>query len=920
MSAEVVKFAFIAGEISPTLFGRSDLTKYDLGMAEAHNFFVDYRGGLSSRPGFEFCDFVLADDKPTRMIPFTFNPDLENTYVVLFGDEYVRFLQDGAYVLEDDIAITSIVAGLVTAPAHGLSAGRWVKINGRTFEVRNPTTDTFRLYVVPAGTFLNEDLSASTLNTIYEIASPYAATDLEGLNFNQYRDYIRITSKDFPPQNLVRADHADWSLEGTEISPYSEGPTISSYTASTPSDGNIDEKARVIFAVSSVYEDGSESSIGNPFRIKNIVNYTVTEGSVSIYWSADPDAVEYKVYRSVVSVQENLSLGSELGYAGRTRGTKFTDPNIVPDFGRVPQINFNPFSPGAITKIRITNGGTGYANGAAITMGGGGTGFDGYVIVDDDGSIVNIVIKNGGTGYVSPTVTVAGGTGLTATVEAREMTGTYPALSAIFQQRQFYAASNVEPISIWGSQLKRFGHFGSSPLVLDNDSFDFTIDTAAIAPIKHLMVTRGGLLAMTQDNIWLVNGGNNNSPITPTNALAESQTYTGVSDLRPIPIGSDILYVEGKGYAVRLLEYNEIGKTYSGDDKSILSNHLFGLNKRIIRWGYQESPFKVVWAVREDGALLAFTIVKAEEVFAWTPGATKGRFTDLTTVREVTEDRVYVTTERFINNRWTKFIERMDLRTFINVEDAWCVDAGLSLGSTSPDATLTIRHVDDLWSATASNSALAGSVGKILRAGNGIFRITASSEAYVELEMYSPPTNWIPEMGETLTFPILSGDWTLDEEVTTIGGLWHLEGEEVSILGDGNVFPRQVVENGQITLSHPVSRCIVGLPYTCRAKTLPMIVPDAALEGKRKRIPGIAVRLTKSRGLRFGNSYERTYAMKERTTEAWGRPTALQEGIRYQYIGTQWDEEGQTYFRLDDPLPVTLLGLVSDIEVGDESD
>ena len=56
MSSDVVKFAFIAGEISPTLFGRSDLTKYDLGMAEAHNFFVDYRGGLSSRPGFEFID------------------------------------------------------------------------------------------------------------------------------------------------------------------------------------------------------------------------------------------------------------------------------------------------------------------------------------------------------------------------------------------------------------------------------------------------------------------------------------------------------------------------------------------------------------------------------------------------------------------------------------------------------------------------------------------------------------------------------------------------------------------------------------------------------------------------------------------------------------------------------------------------
>lgn len=929
MSTDVVKYAFIAGEISPTLFGRSDLTKYDLGMAEAYNFFVDYRGGLSSRPGFEFCDFVLADDQEVRLEPFTFSPDIENTYLLVFGDEYIRFMQDGAYVLSSPKTITGVTQAnpaVVTSAAHGLANGRWVKIsgvagmtelNGRTFEVAGVTANTFQLKAVPSGvnfdtTGFGAYVSGGSASPIYEIVSPYAAGDLAGLNFSQYRDYVRITSRDFPPHDLIRNDHDDWDIDETVISPYYEGPTIGSSTASDVGD------AQTIFSVTSVYEDGTESSLGNLFKVSNIVNYPVTEGSVSITWTADPEAVEYKIYRSVISVSESLSYGSELGYAGRTRGTKFTDPNIIPDFGQTPPRNSHPFAPGAIVKITVTAGGAGYSSTNVPVMSGGGSGFDAQVIVDDAGAIVNVVIKNGGEGYSAPTIDFGAG-GATATVEARPLTGTYPALSAIFQQRQIYAATENQPITLFGSQYRRFDNFASSDFVLDSDAFQFDLDTAAIAPIKHLISTRGGLLAMTQDNVWIVNGGANGQALTPSNAVADPQTYNGVSDLRPIAIDAEILYTEGKGYAVRLLAYNELSKVYSGEDKSILSNHLFGRGKRIVRWAYQESPFKTVWGVREDGALLAFTIVKSEEVFAWTPCGTKGRFLDVVALREIDEDRIYVVTQRYIGERWTKFIERMDLRTFVNVEDAWCVDAGLALSGDRPNASITIfRTEDDEWSVEADSPVLVQNA--ILRAANGIFKVTGLGASTAALTMYSRPTNFIPETNDTQTFLVAPGDWTLDLPIDEISGLWHLEGEEVTIFADGNVFPKQTVVNGAITLPQEVTRAIIGIGYTCRAKTLPMIVPDAGIESKRKRVPGLAVRLTRSRGLRYGDSYDHTYAMKERTNELWGRPTELQEGIRYQHLGTTWDEDGQTYFKIEDPLPVTLLSIVSDIEVGDEPD
>jgi hypothetical protein len=136
MSADIVKYAFIAGEISPTLHGRTDLTKYDLAVAEGLNFFVDYRGGLSSRPGTEFVDTVHLGDLNTRMFTFAFAPNIANSYVVLFGDHYIRFYQDGGLVLNGGVA--------------------------------------------------------------YEVATPFSADDLAGLSVKQYRDLLRITSLSFP--------------------------------------------------------------------------------------------------------------------------------------------------------------------------------------------------------------------------------------------------------------------------------------------------------------------------------------------------------------------------------------------------------------------------------------------------------------------------------------------------------------------------------------------------------------------------------------------------------------------------------------------------------------------------------------------------------------------------------------------------
>jgi hypothetical protein len=150
--------------------------------------------------------------------------------------------------------------------------------------------------------------------------------------------------------------------------------------------------------------------------------------------------------------------------------------------------------------------------------------------------------------------------------------------------------------------------------------------------------------------------------------------------------------------------------------------------------------------------------------------------------------------------------------------------------------------------------------------------------------------------------------------------LWHLEGVTVSILCDGNVFPPQTVTNGTITLPNAVTRAHIGIPFKATAKTLPPVVTDAVIEARRKRIVGVATRVTDTVGLQAGTSLDSLYEPKERTMELYGEPVELFNGFRAQLLEPEWDESSPIYFVQDNPLPATLLGVVFDLEVGDDTD
>src|ERR1700761_7719512 len=139
----VIQASFNAGEWSPKLYARVDLAKYRSGAALLQNWYVDYRGGASTRPGTKYILQCFKSSTQVRLLPFQASANVG--YVLEFGDGYIRFFFDGAPVLEAATTITGFAAGVFTDTGHGYINGDWIFAGGNYYIITSATANTFHL-------------------------------------------------------------------------------------------------------------------------------------------------------------------------------------------------------------------------------------------------------------------------------------------------------------------------------------------------------------------------------------------------------------------------------------------------------------------------------------------------------------------------------------------------------------------------------------------------------------------------------------------------------------------------------------------------------------------------------------------------------------------------------------------------------
>lgn len=155
------------------------------------------------------------------------------------------------------------------------------------------------------------------------------------------------------------------------------------------------------------------------------------------------------------------------------------------------------------------------------------------------------------------------------------------------------------------------------------------------------------------------------------------------------------------------------------------------------------------------------------------------------------------------------------------------------------------------------------------------------------------------------------------EPTDEISGLEHLEGYTVAILADGNVLPQQTVENGKVLLGNKYKKVHVGLPIDAEIKTLPIdfTAQDGTYLSRKKRIAAVTLLLKDSRGGLFGMKENELDEFKWRSNEAYGEPISLQTGkFKVTIKSATYDETQQIIIKQPDPLPMTVLSLIPEIE------
>jgi hypothetical protein len=157
---------------------------------------------------------------------------------------------------------------------------------------------------------------------------------------------------------------------------------------------------------------------------------------------------------------------------------------------------------------------------------------------------------------------------------------------------------------------------------------------------------------------------------------------------------------------------------------------------------------------------------------------------------------------------------------------------------------------------------------------------------------------------------------TKDTKFKLISGLERFEGQEVSVLADGNV-ERHTVLNGQITLNNECNKAIVGLGYTSTIETLSFNSMETNISSKKAKIFTIIVDFYRSRGGQIGTQDDKLDLITQRSDEPIGDPTRLQSKPYKMSPQSTNSEEKSVIIVQKDPLPITVLGITADIKVGE---
>ena len=501
--------------------------------------------------------------------------------------------------------------------------------------------------------------------------------------------------------------------------------------------------------------------------------------------------------------------------------------------------------------------------------------------------------------------------------------GKFPSTAGFFQQRRIFANSDTYPNRFWMSQLGHFDNFSASSPPLSDDAITQSISARRINEIQHI-VPLSDLVFLTSGGEYRVQAGEG-MVITPTTISVSPQSYYGSTALRPIVAGDVALYCS-PGEFVRDLGFQINSNKFVGRDVSVLARHLFD-RRSIVDWDYAPAPNALGFLVMSDGDGLFLTYQPDQDIYAWTRSTTRGQYKSTCVVRENDDDIIYVVVERVIDGATVTLLERLKERQFATLSDAFHVDCGLTL-----DNPITITNI------TAADPVVVTAPGHGLSNGDivdlsDILEDTASTNQGSKISPDYNGVGFVVANATATTFSLQISGADYDgtgfsayasggfarKAVTTISGLWHLEGETLVAAANGYVERGLLVTDGTITLQSAASRVHLGISYFSRLRTLPLSSYGSSggdMQGRSQNITRLTVQVERTLGMWFGPDINTMREARFGLPALYGQPLDLVTDDIDVTMTANWGKKKQVVIEQRDPLPLSVLTLIPDAIVG----
>lgn len=606
--AEFRQTSFGAGELSPTMWGRTDLPQYEHGLRRCYNFLVTPHGAAEFRPGLRFID-ELPVGSQVRVFPLTVSTG--ESYLLVFGPRYVRIYRGLA---GDNALFTELATPYTNSQVSRLKfqqLGRGVLIfcpGVQPREIRGAGT-TWTISTFTA------DPQFTGAGAGLEVIWGYRGTP--GPNTSEI---MRVANGAYRAARS-RDEKYRYSFAYSVVYYH---PATGTYVETTPNNITIHgDPYESPYAARRV--DGElRWPVGNPWM----------EAGLKPYERIDPDNFPSRQVYLIRDPSYSAPTGYEHHSIRIYRGTEGTAGTALPGFrdgtawGLVAESIRNPAAQDVVIEWNYFAE-PDYAQPPR---------FDRSDLYDYRGT--------------------------SAIVAHHPTTGT------LHDQRLVLAASSEAPDKLWLSQVNSLDNFDLYPLPAAHHALTMVLASPRMEEVRAL-VSHHHLLVFTDSNVWSLDGADH-GPIAVGNAMARVQAKVGASHTPPVVLGSDVLFTSPGKDRIYRLQFDVRSRTYKVDDVSIFSEHLLddGTILRGVRaWSASSAVTSLVWMACENGSFLTYTYAPEVGVLAFAKHETGSgdRVLDFATIPTTAGDRTYALVSRSRTGGTERVhLERVDPTTHLD--------------------------------------------------------------------------------------------------------------------------------------------------------------------------------------------------------------------------------------------------------------